>query len=102
MTPAPLAPEDVQRLYETASTAIRALGLDRCVTHTEIRLSPSRGPVVIEVAARLGGDKIPYLVELTTGASPSLAAASALLGRPVPARGRRTSTPASCSSFPWR
>jgi biotin carboxylase len=86
VTPAPLPAADVQRLFETADKAIRALGLDRCATHTEIRLSPTYGPAVIEVAARLGGDKIPYLVELTTGASPSQALSRALLGDTVPAR----------------
>lgn len=86
VTPAPLPSADVRGLFETAERAIRALGLDRCATHTEIRLSPKHGPAVIEVAARLGGDKIPYLVERTTGASPSRALSRALLGEPLPAR----------------
>jgi biotin carboxylase len=37
-----------------------ALGFGSGVTHTEIRLS-SRGPKVIEVNGRLGGDMIPYI-----------------------------------------
>nr|WP_238352775.1 ATP-grasp domain-containing protein [Kribbella solani] len=46
-----------------------ALGVRFGVTHTELRLG-SRGPVVIEVNGRLGGDLIPYLGKLATGIEP--------------------------------
>jgi biotin carboxylase len=84
ITPAPLSSSQAEEMYSVATRAMRALGLNHCVTHTEIRFSKNRGPVVIEVAARLGGDKIPFLVETSTGASPSVAAGRALLGRPLP------------------
>jgi biotin carboxylase len=48
--------------------AIAALGLPLGVFHAEVRLSPA-GPRLIEVAARLGGDRIPLLVELACGVS---------------------------------
>lgn len=58
-----------------------ALGFTDGFTHTEIKLS-SRGPRVIEVNGRLGGDMIPYLGLLTTGVDPGLAAAAVACGRP--------------------
>ena len=54
-------------------------GLDQVVTHTELRLS-SRGPRVIEVNARLGGDLIPYLGLLAHGVDLAGAAADLALG----------------------
>lgn len=54
------------------------LALDRVVTHTEFRLT-SRGPRIIELNARLGGDLIPYLGKLALGVDlPRLAAAAAV------------------------
>jgi len=61
--------------------AHRALGVDHGVTHTEIRLT-GRGPRLIEVNARLGGDLIPYLGLLANGTDCGLAAADIAAGRP--------------------
>src|SRR5258708_3551460 len=63
----------------------KALDYTRGATHTEFRLTPD-GPRLVEINARLGGDLIPYLGFLATGADPSVAAA------PVPA-GRAPDTP---------
>jgi biotin carboxylase len=52
-----------------------ALGFTDGMTHTELKLTP-RGPKVIEVNARLGGDMIPYLGLRATGMDPGLAAAA--------------------------
>lgn len=49
-----------------AAAAVRALGVEYGVCHTEIRLT-TRGPRVVEVNARIGGDMIGRLVELATG-----------------------------------
>ncbi|GHJ49483.1 carboxylase [Catellatospora sp. TT07R-123] len=57
-----------------------ALGFTDGVTHTEIKLS-SRGPRIIEVNGRLGGDMIPYLGLRATGVDVGLAAAAAATGR---------------------
>lgn len=64
--PAPL-PDGVRRAIATLATRVaRALGLAEGGMHLELRLTP-RGPVVMECAARLGGDSIPILVRLATG-----------------------------------
>nr|WP_245791696.1 ATP-grasp domain-containing protein [Actinacidiphila rubida] len=57
-----------------AVAAVRALGVECGVCHTEIRHT-SRGPRVIEVNARLAGDMIGRLVELATGIQLARAAA---------------------------
>ncbi|HEY3868749.1 MAG TPA: ATP-grasp domain-containing protein [Actinocrinis sp.] len=66
-------------LLRVLTQAHRALGVQYGVTHTEVKLSP-RGPVVIEVNARLGGDLIPYLGKLATGLDPGAIAADLALG----------------------
>ncbi|GAA2136150.1 hypothetical protein GCM10009760_15440 [Kitasatospora kazusensis] len=65
---------------ELVRAAHRALGVDRGVTHTEIRLTPS-GPRLIELNGRLGGDLIPHLGALATGIDLPLAAADLAFGR---------------------
>lgn len=67
------------RLRQLLATAHEALGVADGITHTEVRLT-SRGPVVIEVNARLGGDLIPYLGMLATGVNPGRIAADAATG----------------------
>lgn len=57
-----------------AVAAVRALGVEHGVCHTEIRLT-SRGPRVVEVNARIGGDLIGHLVDLATGIQLARAAA---------------------------
>ncbi|RKT17070.1 biotin carboxylase [Streptomyces sp. 1114.5] len=64
--PAPAAPAELERLADTTTRAVRALGLGWGAAHTELRLGP-RGPVVIEVNPRLAGGMIPSLVRLATG-----------------------------------
>jgi len=67
------------RLRRVLASAHDALGVADGITHTEVRLT-ARGPVVIEVNARLGGDLIPYLGMLATGVNPGRAAADAATG----------------------
>jgi len=55
-------------------------GLDRLASHSEFRLT-SRGPRLIEINARLGGDMIPFLGLLAGGADVAAAAADVALGR---------------------
>jgi biotin carboxylase len=57
-----------------------ALGFTDGMTHTEIMLT-GRGPKIIEVNARIGGDMIPYLGLRSSGADPGLAAAAVACGR---------------------
>lgn len=49
-----------------AVAAIEALGLDRCVAHTEVKLTPD-GPKLVEVNPRPAGNQITELVRRVTG-----------------------------------
>lgn len=69
-------------IHDTVLRAHRALGLQLGITHSELRLTP-RGPRMIELAARLGGDLIPYLVYLATGIDLAAAAVDAAAGKPL-------------------
>jgi cysteine synthase A len=88
--PAPLADEDERRMRDTAAAVAEALGMRGGGMHLEVRLTP-RGPVVMECAARIGGDSIPMLVKLASGADLYAMQLAEALGRPVapPARPRR-------------
>lgn len=61
-------PEDAcNRIKEVAMAACRAVGIDKGPAHVEMRVT-SRGPVMIELGARMGGDNITtHLVPLSTG-----------------------------------
>lgn len=64
----PSAVTDAERAGATAAalTACQALRLDWGAAHTEVKLT-ERGPVVVEVNARLAGDCIVDLVDLALG-----------------------------------
>ena len=64
--PAEAVAPDPGRVRDVVVAAHRALGIDRTVTHTEVRLTAS-GPKIIEVNGRLGGDVIPYVARLASG-----------------------------------
>ncbi|WP_327674805.1 ATP-grasp domain-containing protein [Kitasatospora sp. NBC_00458] len=57
-----------------------ALGVTTGVTHAELRLT-ARGPRLVELNGRLGGDYIPLLGRLATGVDLTAAAMDAALGR---------------------
>ncbi|MER6684634.1 ATP-grasp domain-containing protein [Streptomyces olivaceoviridis] len=59
--------------------AVRALGIELGVLHVELRLT-ERGPVLIEVNARPGGDLIPLLVLRATGIDLAQVAAALATG----------------------
>lgn len=46
--------------------AIRAMGIDHCVTHTEFKWTAA-GPRLLEIGARMGGGSIRQVVALATG-----------------------------------
>jgi len=62
-------PDDTQRqIREVAEAACKSLGLDKGPAHVEMKVTPARGPVMIELGARMGGDNITtHLVPLSTG-----------------------------------
>lgn len=66
VVPAPLAREQIVAIEQLVCAALAALGVTDTVTHTEVKLTP-KGPRLIEVNARPGGDKIPQLVRAVTG-----------------------------------
>lgn len=66
----------------TLTGAHAALGVKHGITHTELKPT-SRGAVLIEVNARLGGDLIPYLGWLATGIDPAGVALALATGRPA-------------------
>jgi biotin carboxylase len=79
-------------LADTAAQAVRALGLTVGVFHVEVRLTPD-GPVIMEVAGRLAGDRIPALilavhgVDLPTVDVEVLAGRRASVASPLPTHG---------------
>ncbi len=58
-----------EELLRVLTEAHRVLGIEDGITHTEARLT-ARGPVIIEVNGRLGGDLIPLLGKTATGIDP--------------------------------
>ncbi|MFJ6479399.1 ATP-grasp domain-containing protein [Streptomyces sp. NPDC091682] len=58
-----------EELMSTLARAHRALGIEDGITHSELRLT-ARGPLVIEINGRLGGDLIPFLGRTATGIEP--------------------------------
>ncbi|MER0445756.1 ATP-grasp domain-containing protein [Streptomyces sp. Edi4] len=63
-----------------AAAAVKALGITDGVQHVELRLVDGR-PRLIEVNARIGGDRIGHLVRLATGIDLPKAAADVACGR---------------------
>lgn len=56
-----------QKIREVTKMAIKAIGIQNGVSHTELKIT-DEGPKVVEIAARLGGDFITArLVPLATG-----------------------------------
>lgn len=65
--PARITAEENVLISAEVLSAITAIGLDNCPSHTEVKLN-SKGVYVIELACRLGGDYITSdLVPLSTG-----------------------------------
>jgi hypothetical protein len=60
---------DDHDLMHTLARAHRALRIEDGITHSEVRLT-ERGPLIIEVNGRLGGDLIPFLGRTATGIEP--------------------------------
>jgi biotin carboxylase len=65
--PSRLPDETVQQIRATTQDAVRALGLNNCAFHAELKVTSS-GPKIVEIGARLGGDRIAtHLTPLSTG-----------------------------------
>jgi biotin carboxylase len=67
-------------LVEVLERAHHAVGFSNGITHTEVRLT-TRGPKIIEINARLGGDLIPYVGFVATGIDPGRVAVRVACGQ---------------------
>lgn len=74
-------PEEMQaRLKESAVAGVKALGLDNCAAHAELKMMDGE-PYLMEIGARLGGDFISTeLTHLSTGVDMVAAAIDVALG----------------------
>ncbi|WP_232247814.1 ATP-grasp domain-containing protein [Kitasatospora azatica] len=70
---------DLAAAIDMVVQAHAVVGLDRLVSHSEFKLT-SRGPRIVEINVRLGGDLIPYLGHLSSGVDVAGAAASVAVG----------------------
>ena len=75
----PSTVSDTETVSDTASAAVRALGIEAGPSYTQLRTGPD-GPRVVEVAARLGGGHDAELVEAVTGVNLNALAIDAALG----------------------
>ena len=65
--PTRFTPDVCESIKEVAAAACHAVGIDNGPAHVEMKVSP-RGPMMIELGARMGGDNITtHLVPLSTG-----------------------------------
>ncbi|WP_409235207.1 ATP-grasp domain-containing protein [Streptomyces sp. PA5.6] len=79
--PAPLPPERAQDIAELAVRFLTVCGYRFGPAHTEV-IWTERGPRIVESQARLGGDRIPRLVELAGGLDVERAIFAGLAGAP--------------------
>ncbi|MGI9506733.1 MAG: ATP-grasp domain-containing protein [Geminicoccaceae bacterium] len=79
VAPFDAVPEQQREIRDVIVRAHRALGIDNLTTHTEVRLT-SRGPRIIEVNGRAGGDLIPYVGLLASGLDIGGASADVAIG----------------------
>lgn len=80
--PAPLAPADRAAISELVLAYLDAAGYRFGPAHTEVILTRS-GPRIVESQARIGGDRIPRLIEVATGFDIEAAVFRALAGGAV-------------------
>jgi biotin carboxylase len=89
VVPADLPATDVSGVTDYVTRVAAALGLSLGPFHAEVRLA-AHGPLLMEVAARLGGDRIPHLVSIARGVDLHDIALRCHLGLPVRATAEGT------------
>lgn len=104
--PAELPAADLHALRAATEQALKALGIRNGVAHTELKISPEAGPVVIEVGARLPGDHLVDVVRRACGIDEARAYLQAVLDEkpdvPAPQEGAcaiRFLTPPRAGTF---
>lgn len=70
---------DDPALLQTLREAHTTLGIENGITHSEVRLT-ARGPLIIEINGRVGGDLIPFLGKIATGIDPGVVLVDVALG----------------------
>lgn len=80
--PAPLPHERGQVIEELTAEFLTACGYRFGPAHTEV-IWTQRGPRIVESQARLGGDRIPRLVQLATGLDIEQAIFASMAGTPT-------------------
>ncbi|HEY2061286.1 MAG TPA: ATP-grasp domain-containing protein [Amycolatopsis sp.] len=78
---------DIEPLAEgfaLACEAVLAAGIDRTLAHVEVKMTP-KGPRIIELNGRPGGDMLSKMVDLAFGLSMGSLLVSAALGEPLEA-----------------
>ncbi|WP_354638234.1 ATP-grasp domain-containing protein [Kitasatospora camelliae] len=96
--PADLAPALAAAAADTAVAAVRALGLDDVVAHTELKLTPD-GPRIVEVNPRPAGNRITELIRRVTGVDLAAACVDVALGRRPDLTVRETGAASAAVAF---
>ncbi|MFH0240874.1 ATP-grasp domain-containing protein [Streptomyces sp. HK10] len=84
--PAPLPTGLEEEIGVYVEDVVRAVGLTVGPFHCEVRIT-AHGPVLVEIGARMGGDRITDLVKLARGVDLARVWLAALLGEPPEAAG---------------
>lgn len=98
MFPAPLAPATAAAVAEFVRAALRAVGHDHGISHTEVKLTP-QGLRVVEINPRPGGNYIVELVARVTGIDLLLAQIELALGRAPDLTPRHTGVTSAAVMF---
>jgi biotin carboxylase len=93
--PASIEPDTERQVVSWAAAVVGALGIDRTVFHLELRLRNGL-PHVIELGARLPGDSIGSLIEMSRGVSLADLFVQLVTGQQVDCPAVGTSGPGSC------
>ncbi|MGO4461771.1 ATP-grasp domain-containing protein [Streptomyces sp. M-16] len=81
--PAQLPPAVEQAIHQETAKAVRAVGIRNGASHTEVIVTPTGRPYVIETAARIGAGHIGDLLHHALGINPWTALLDIALGRPA-------------------
>ena len=90
VTPARISPAELSTVVDHVRAVLTALGVRDGLTNTDVIVGP-HGPVVLETHLRAAGNRIPQLVQLTTGVDELDLWARQVAGHDL-ALGRRTCT----------
>lgn len=96
---APQQTPEHRALQDYLAVVIRALSLDLGVFHAELRWNRAGEPVLVEIAARLPGDRLVELIALAGGDDLAAFCVQAHLGQSLPSVGKRPNGAAAAVFF---